>query len=276
MMLLEKQGLCSQQQRQTESAGAGAVGRCVSLPPSSLPRPKRHQKQFPSGKLGEYGRLSDSESGSRKLSTTDSEKTRDSPTHMSPRKLGEYGRLNDSPTPNESAKLVGVGRDSNLPVPKYALLNNTSGTDRRKHCSSPHHEIIMDPRESPTRKFSYGRYSEERKVSGSPTSLKARESPNRNLLMYEQSVGEERPIIKSRESSFRSLLPPPRKISEYSCFVPDKSSTNIESKLRIFSPNAATRSRRGSLQRERKPEQGGGESNNVKSLPMPNKYRIQF
>ncbi|KAL1115610.1 hypothetical protein AAG570_005900 [Ranatra chinensis] len=53
MELLERQGLCSQQQRQSE--------RCNSLPPSSLPRPKRSKAAQRERKLGEYGRLSDSE-----------------------------------------------------------------------------------------------------------------------------------------------------------------------------------------------------------------------
>jgi len=56
MMLLEKQGRSSQRQR------AG------SLPPSSLPRPRRARK------LGEYGRLSDSEAA-RKVPTDDDNNT---------------------------------------------------------------------------------------------------------------------------------------------------------------------------------------------------------
>lgn len=261
MLLLEKQGLCSQQQRQPESSS-----RCVSLPPSSLPRPKR-QKQFPSSKLGEYGRLSDSESGSRKLST-DSEKTRESPTNL-PRKLGEYGRLSDSqerktptPTPSNDSK---QSRESNLPMPKYVSLG-----DRRKLSPSPARDMDASGRKFPQ----YGRYSEERKVSGSPT-LYCPQA--RNILMYEQQQ-EDRATSKSRENSFKSLLPPPRKMSDYGCFMQDKSSSssNVESKLRIFSPNAGLRNRRGSLQRESPSPKLGQNESNVRSLPSPNKYRIQF
>lgn len=254
MLLLEKQGLCSQQQRQPESSS-----RCVSLPPSSLPRPKRQKP--PSSKLGEYGRLSDSESGSRKLST-DSEKIRDSPTNL-PRKLGEYGRLSDSqerktptPTPSNDSK---QSRESSLPMPKYVSLG-----ERRKLSPSPARDVGKFPQ--------YGRYSEERKVSGSPT-LYCPQA--RNMLMYEQQQQqhEERAGSKSRENSFKSLLPPPRKV-DYGCFMQEKSSG--ESKLRIFSPNAGLRSRRGSLQRESPSPKLGQSEANVRSLPSPNKYRIQF
>lgn len=71
IILLEKQGLCSQAQRQTQES------RCGSLPPSSLPRPKRHRKS--SCKVGEYGRLSDSDVKSKEV-----------------KKLGEYSPFNDS------------------------------------------------------------------------------------------------------------------------------------------------------------------------------------
>lgn len=74
MMLLEKQGRSSQRQR------AG------SLPPSSLPRPRRARK------LGEYGRLSDSEAA-RKTSTD--EDTSGSLSYGRDRKFGEYGRLSE-------------------------------------------------------------------------------------------------------------------------------------------------------------------------------------
>lgn len=78
MMLLEKQGRSSQRQR------AG------SLPPSSLPRPRRARK------LGEYGRLSDSEA-TRKTSTDE-----DGSLHYgSDRKYGDYGQLDTSCKPQE-------------------------------------------------------------------------------------------------------------------------------------------------------------------------------
>ena len=110
ILLLEKQGRSSQQQRMQESClGGGPTNtrnRSGSLPPSSLPRPRRTHK--PAGskerRLGEYGRLSDGEG--RKTPATSCEgsdatgsKGRESParSHIPPpRKLGEYGRLSDS------------------------------------------------------------------------------------------------------------------------------------------------------------------------------------
>ncbi|PSN51424.1 hypothetical protein C0J52_05439 [Blattella germanica] len=108
ILLLEKQGRSSQQQRMQESCLGGpanARNRSGSLPPSSLPRPRRAHK--PTGgkerRLGEYGRLSDGEG--RKTPATSCEgsemvgpKGRESParSHIPPpRKLGEYGRLSD-------------------------------------------------------------------------------------------------------------------------------------------------------------------------------------
>jgi len=109
ILLLEKQGRSSQQQRMQESClGGGPTNtrnRSGSLPPSSLPRPRRTHK--PAGgkerRLGEYGRLSDGEG--RKTPATSCEgsdttgpKGRESParSHIPPpRKLGEYGRLSD-------------------------------------------------------------------------------------------------------------------------------------------------------------------------------------
>ena len=68
IMLLEKQGRSSQQQRMQESSISDSSGgqmrsvsRSGSLPPSSLPRPHRKPLVKRERRLGEYGRLSDGE-----------------------------------------------------------------------------------------------------------------------------------------------------------------------------------------------------------------------
>nr|CAD7259649.1 unnamed protein product [Timema shepardi] len=101
IMLLEKQGRSSQQQRMQETCISGVRNRSGSLPPtpSSLPRPRRQHKQ-PGGsggsgkerKLGEYGRLSDGE-GRKTPASEVGEGVRVRSNIPPPRKLGEYGRL---------------------------------------------------------------------------------------------------------------------------------------------------------------------------------------
>lgn len=121
MLLLEKQGLSSQQQRMQDaqagersSAGAASDGsttssaprRSGSLPPSSLPRPPRSHRSGLPRKLGEYNRLDNSDVQLRKrsdggdsISSNTSSNKRQSPARSlipPPRKLGEYGRLSES------------------------------------------------------------------------------------------------------------------------------------------------------------------------------------
>ncbi|KAJ9584719.1 hypothetical protein L9F63_020924 [Diploptera punctata] len=100
ILLLEKQGRSSQQQRMQETCLAGAStgvrNRSGSLPPSSLPRPRRTHK--PTGKerrLGEYGRLSDGEGRKTPANSETSEPPKVRSNIPPPRKLGEYGRLSD-------------------------------------------------------------------------------------------------------------------------------------------------------------------------------------
>lgn len=116
MLLLEKQGRTSQQQRMQEgSTGPVApegnpAANPDHLPPSSLPRPPRtsaHRSGLPR-RLGDYNRLPDNEAplpprkksdGGDSLSSNTSSR-RGSPARGSlippPRKLGEYGRLSES------------------------------------------------------------------------------------------------------------------------------------------------------------------------------------
>lgn len=112
MLLLEKQGRTSQQQRMQEAPGSttqtpeNPTNHCPdSLPPSSLPRPPRssHRSGLPR-RIGEYNRLPENEMPRKKSDGGDSlssnaSSRRASPARSlipSPRKLGEYGRLSES------------------------------------------------------------------------------------------------------------------------------------------------------------------------------------
>lgn len=155
MLLLEKQGLSSQQQRMPDALDVRS--RSGSLPPSSLPRPRRSHG---GRRLGEYGRLSDGES-TRKTSTNSSLdgladagiKGRDSLPPM-PRKLGEYGRLSDSESgrkmssnSNDSCKVQESSSRSYLPPPRklsdYGKLSANSSNDSV--------DITAKTRDSPAR-----------------------------------------------------------------------------------------------------------------------------
>lgn len=119
ILLLEKQGLSSQQQRMQDipsdsqgpnDNGTGDVSSSVrhrsgSLPPSSLPRPPRSHRSGLPKRLGEYNRLDNSDLQLRKKSdggdslSSNSSNKRQSPARSlipPPRKLGEYGRLSES------------------------------------------------------------------------------------------------------------------------------------------------------------------------------------
>lgn len=283
MILLEKQGLCSQQQRQTEA-------RCGSLPPSSLPRPKRHHKSTGSSKerrLGEYGRLSDGEgsNNSRKASANSSadaaDKSRSSPSRpvipLPSRKLGEYGRLSDgdrktsSNNSNEDVTVSDKSRESpirSIPLPprklgEYGRLSSDSGrkTPTDLGSVSTSDNLSLNTRNSPVRKFSeYGRYD----VPTKPTENKAILDFNGRKISTEKLV----------ESPSRSFIPPPRKLSDYGCFEsPPPSPQSKESKLRLINPSTL-RARRGSLSQPAVPKPSP--ETGVRSLPTPNKYRIQF
>nr|CAD7606638.1 unnamed protein product [Timema genevievae] len=100
IMLLEKQGRSSQQQRMQETCISGVRNRSGSLPPtpSSLPRPRRQHKQpgggGGSGKERKLGELSDGE-GRKTPASEVGEGVRVRSNIPPPRKLGEYGRLSD-------------------------------------------------------------------------------------------------------------------------------------------------------------------------------------
>lgn len=229
--MLEKQGLCSQATRQPPE-------RSASLPPSSLPRPKRS----PGKKLGEYGRLSDT-STSKETSKGDQ-----SPVRIIPlgRKVGEYGRLSDSESrkTSDSDKLRESPARSLLPPRSYSRLESDSSTEAQQK-----------------------KIEKERSVSRSPvTSQKVSDTTEvRMSPVQKYNRFFEKPSPESSteyQSSKRSFLPPPRKISDYGCF---EEQAKPESKLR-----------RGSLHREQQGAQQQPPKTGVRSLPSPNKYRIQF
>ncbi|XP_054266143.1 uncharacterized protein LOC128988665 [Macrosteles quadrilineatus] len=280
MVLLEKQGLCSQQQR-------GQGERCGSLPPSSLPRPKRHHKaaNTKERRLGEYGRLSDGEgSSSRKASANSStdaaDKTRSSPSRpvipLPTRKLGEYGRLSDGDRKTSASNsnedvTTDKPRESpmrNIPLPprklgEYGRLSSDSGrkTPTDLASSGTPDNLSLNPRSSPVRKFSeYSRYE----VTSKP-------AENKSILEFN---GRKLSSEKTRESPSRSLIPTPRKLSDFGCFEsPPPSPQSKESKLRLIGPGTL-RTRRGSLSQPPSPK--APSEPGVRSLPTPNKYRIQF
>lgn len=210
MMLLEKQGLCSQAQRQEMVRGG-------SLPPSSLPKPKKHRKSSATAKFGEYGRLSDSEmsgvtvaatsklsgglrSRAESLSPAPPPKllSRDS----SPKKLGEYSRLTDerkTPTPTGTPPPAEKLRNSGIPQPR--LFGEYRKMPENEKLQLPT-DIVGDgysrsARESPRRYvqagYDYGGGGGGIKVCDSPvlggmggssgSISKARESPSRSMFI---------------------------------------------------------------------------------------------
>jgi len=105
-----------------------------------------------------------------------------------------------------------------------------------------------------------------------------RDSPGKSILDPPRVMARESPGRSFYKETQRSFLPPPRKIDFGSLGgAPDQNKlTNIESKLRIFSPGGV-QGRRGSLQRDGIYKGDSNNKNNgVRSLPTPNKYRIQF
>lgn len=250
--LLEKQGLCSQQNRNSDS-------RCASLPPSSLPRPKSRKTRTSGGsagsekekKCGEYGRLSDSEVPVPRRGS-------ESPARVI--KLGDYGRLSDrssggGSTGSATSKAGAYSRlsgDSSDPPPKttevrlsplprhkpmQSISSNSSQTGQimsQKEMSRQDHPSYSQKQEIPS-------YSQKQEIS---SYSQKQEVPQYNKI----------PVT-------RSFLPPPRKLSDYgqSVFTPKP-------------PQNAPLVRRGSLNRDQSQLPGPPKS----SIPGPNKYRIQF
>lgn len=134
MLLLEKQGRTSQQQRMQDgvdnnSAASKSPSPAPHCPaPSSLPRPPRtSQRSGLPRRLGDYNRLPDSEMQRKKSDGGDSLSSNTSSLRHSParslipppRKLGEYGRLVDS-----------GGSSGSLRKPAVRVRSGSSGRER--------------------------------------------------------------------------------------------------------------------------------------------------
>ncbi|KAL3278121.1 hypothetical protein HHI36_013466 [Cryptolaemus montrouzieri] len=134
MLLLEKQGRTSQQQRMQDGADNNSAASNSPSPaphcpaPSSLPRPPRNvQRSGLPRRLGEYNRLPDNEMQRKKSDGGDSlssnaSSRRNSPARSMippPRKLGEYGRLVES-----------GGSSSSLRKPSTRIRSGSSGGER--------------------------------------------------------------------------------------------------------------------------------------------------
>ncbi|XP_018576467.1 angiomotin-like protein 1 isoform X2 [Anoplophora glabripennis] len=134
MLLLEKQGRTSQQQRMQENTENNRTQPVLDSPanhcpaPSSLPRPPRssHRSGLPR-RMGDYNRLPDNEiprkksDGGESLSSNTSSR-RASPARSlipPPRKLGEYGRLSES-----------GGSSASLRKPSTRVRSGSSGGER--------------------------------------------------------------------------------------------------------------------------------------------------
>lgn len=159
MMLLEKQGRSSQQQRMADTSERNQEGSNVCPSPSSLPRPPRssHRSGLPR-RIGEYNRLDNNEpqrknsNGADSLSSNASSR-RASPARsmiQPPRKLGEYGRLSESggssaslrkSTPRvrsgsngngerDSASTLSENSASSLPTPSKLRMYGAGGLRR--------------------------------------------------------------------------------------------------------------------------------------------------
>ncbi|KAF6213811.1 hypothetical protein GE061_011533 [Apolygus lucorum] len=261
--LLEKQGLCSQQNRNSDS-------RCASLPPSSLPRPKSRKPRASGGsggsekekKCGEYGRLSDSEVPRRGS---------ESPARVI--KLGDYGRLSDrssGSTASASTTKGGAysrlsGSDSADPPPKTTEVR-LSPLPRHKPMqsisSSSSQTAQIHPQKQDMSQYQKQDMSQYQNPEHPPYSQK-QEVPQYPSKQDMQSYSQKQDMSQYNKIPVsRSFLPPPRKLSDYgqSVFAPKP-------------PSNTPLVRRGSLNRDQSQVPG---SPTKSSIPGPNKYRIQF
>ncbi|CAB0016462.1 unnamed protein product [Nesidiocoris tenuis] len=259
--LLEKQGLCSQQNRNSSDS------RCASLPPSSLPRPKSRKARVSGGsggsekekKCGEYGRLSDSEVPPRRGS--------ESPARVV--KLGDYGRLSsDRSSSSTTSTTAKAGAYSRLSGDSTEQPTNKT-TEVRLSPLPRHKPMSSSSSQTPPQmlqKADMGQYSQSSNDHSSyshkqemPPYVQKQELPP---YMQKQEIPQYNKIPVSR-----SFLPPPRKLSDYgqSVFTPKPPSTNT---------NLPHLVRRGSLNREHPSQLPGPPTKSA--IPGPNKYRIQF
>lgn len=263
MLLLEKQGRSSQRQRMPEQERAG------SLPPSSLPRPRRSRDR----KLGEYGRLSDGET-TRKTSTNSSGSEehvigKGTPPRPPATPKIEYTRFGEvRKTSNDSGKIE---------FPRFGEARKTPPLDTSNF---GRYDSQKNSRNTSQGKLEYSRFCEPRKTPSI-------ESQNK-LEFSRYNDGQTTPPAESSPKTTvkKSFIPHPRKLGEYGRLSDGKgssartstdstqsvrgprdsgdsgtgaSTSSEQSKVRLFSPSSTRRG--SSLSRE---------------TPSGGKYRIQF
>lgn len=267
MLLLEKQGRSSQRQRMPESERAG------SLPPSSLPRPRRSRDR----KLGEYGRLSDGEA-TRKASTNSSGSedqiiNKSAPPRPPAQSKLEYARFGDlRKTSNDSGKMDFRGFGESRKTPPLETSNFGRFESRKNSGSeSPskfEYTRLCEPRKTPPlesqSKLEYNRLSDSRKTP--PVENSPKNTVKKSFIPHPRKLGDYGRLsdgkgsgvrISSTDSAPSSRTPRDSGVSGDS--GTGASTSSDQSKVRLFSPSPTRRG--SSLTRE---------------TPSSGKYRIQL
>lgn len=266
MMLLEKQGRSSQRQRMSEPERAG------SLPPSSLPRPRRTRDR----KLGEYGRLSDGEA-TRKTSANSSGSEdhllnkSTPPRPPAPQKLdfSRFGEVRKTQS-NDSGKIdfSRFGEPRKTPP----LESNFGRFDSRKNSGTESPGKIeytrFCERKTPpveSQKIDYNRFSDSRKTP--PVENSPKNTVKKSFIPHPRKLGDYGRLSDGKGGSVRTSLdstPSSRGPRDSGASASGDSGTGVstvseQSKVRLFSPSSARRG--SSLSRE---------------TSSSGKYRIQF
>ena len=286
MLLLEKQGRSSQRQRMPESSERGG-----SLPPSSLPRPRRSRER----KLGEYGRLSDGEAATARKASTNSSgseditKTTTPPPRPTNQSKLEYSRFRELRKGSADSGKMDFRFGDARKTPSPLDASNFGRYDSRKNNTGM---------ESP-RQFEYARLCDSRKTPPPPPSSPT-PTPStldgQNKLEYNRFSDTRKtpPVETSPKNTVKkSFLPHPRKLGDYGRFGDGKgngirissdsnpstrgtrdsaasaasgdsatgmSTSSDQSKVRLLSPSPTRR----------------GSSSLTRETPSSGKYRIQF
>lgn len=268
MMLLEKQGRSSQRQRMQEPERAG------SLPPSSLPRPRRTRDR----KLGEYGRLSDGEA-TRKTSANSSgsddhvlNKAVQSRPPAAPSKL-DYSRFGEvRKTSSTDAGKIDFGRFGEPRKTPPLDSSNFARFEARKNSGAENqgkseYARFCEPRKTPPidnqSKLEYNRFSDSR---ATPVENSPKNTVKKSFIPHPRKLGDYGRLSDGKGGSVRTSTdstPSSRGPRDSGASASGDSGTGVstsseQSKVRLFSPSSA---RSSSLSRE---TASGG------------KYRIQF
>lgn len=268
-MLLEKQGRSSQRQRMPEPERAG------SLPPSSLPRPRRTRDR----KLGEYGRLSDGEA-TRKTSANSSGSEdhlinkSTPPRPPAPPKLDysrfeKFGEMRKVPS-NDSGKIdfTRFGEPRKTPPLESnfgRFERKNSGTDSQGKIEYTRFCDRKTPPIESSNKLEYNRFSDSRKTP--PVENSSKNIVKKSFIPHPRKLGDYGRLSDGKGGSVRTSLdstPPSRDPRNSGASASGDSGTGVstsseQSKVRLFSPSSTRRG--SSLSRE---TASGG------------KYRIQF